>query len=54
MKSQVLKVRYHSNMYNQSSTKLPVLQSWSFVSLDSYKIKLQLNFTNQLYVSSDA
>jgi len=54
LKSQVFELKYTSNMYNQSSPKVPKLESWNFVNVDTYKINLQLNFSNSLYVSSDA
>jgi hypothetical protein len=54
MKSQVFELTYTSKIYNQSSPKVPKLESWNFVKVDIYKINLQLNFSNSLYVSSDA
>ena len=54
LKSQVFELKYTSKMYNQSSPKVPKLESWNFVNVDTYKINLQLNFSNSLYVSSDA
>jgi len=53
IRKEVFNVTFESQMYNQSSVNLPILQDWYFESLDEVMLRLRLNFTNPLYVSSD-
>ena len=58
VKNKILKLTFTSNMWlfvdedPKIVEKIPELVSWEFSSFTSYDLKLQLQFSNPLYVSS--
>jgi hypothetical protein len=51
IKNLILELLYHSNLDVENS-KRPELTSWEIIEYSYYELKLRINITNALYVSS--
>lgn len=52
IRSSVLEVRYTTHVADVKEEKMPRLESWNVTEFASHSIKIKLNFSNILYVSS--